>query len=110
MRTVVLDPAPAEFEALLERRRALGQDLYDEVWEGEYHMAPAPHPFHGYIDRRLALLLEPLAQRAGLIGAGVFNLGSPDDYRVLDGGLHRELPTTTFVSTAGCRDRDRLAG
>lgn len=100
MRTVVLDPKPVEFEALLERRHALGQDLYDEVWEGEYHMAPAPHPFHGYIDRRLAVLLEPLGQSAGLVGTGPFNLGTSDDYRVPDGGLHRMLPTTTFVPTA----------
>ena len=100
VRTVVLDPAPAEFEALLERRRALGQDLFDEVWEGEYHMAPAPHPFHGYVDQQLAVLLEPPAKRVGLVGTGVFNLGSPDDYRVPDRGLHRELPTTVFVPTA----------
>jgi Uma2 family endonuclease len=100
VRTVVLDPAPAEFEALLERRRALGQDLYDEVWEGEYHMAPAPHPSHGYVGRQLAVLLNPLALHAGLVGTDPFNLGSPDDYRVPDGGLHRELPSTTFVPTA----------
>jgi Uma2 family endonuclease len=100
VRTVVLDPAPAEFEALLERRRALGQDLYDEVWEGEYHMAPAPHPSHGYVGHQLAVLLNPLALHAGLVGTDPFNLGSPDDYRVSDGGLHRELPSTTFVPTA----------
>ena len=41
--TLVLDPPPADFEALLERRRKLGQDLLDEVWEGVYHMNPALH-------------------------------------------------------------------
>jgi len=41
MRTVLLEP-PAEVRAWLARRRELGQDLYDEVWEGEYHVAPAP--------------------------------------------------------------------
>jgi Uma2 family endonuclease len=100
MRTVVLGPRPPEFEALLERRHALGQDLYDEVWEGEYHMAPAPHPFHGYIDGQLAVLVDPLAHQADLVGTGPFNLGSPDDYRVPDRGLHRGLPTRTFVPTA----------
>jgi Uma2 family endonuclease len=100
VRTVVLGPRPPEFEALLERRHALGQDLYDEVWEGEYHVVPAPHPFHGYVDRRLAVILDPLAQRAGLVGTGPFNLGTPDDYRVPDGGLHRGMPMTTFVPTA----------
>jgi Uma2 family endonuclease len=100
MRTIVLDPKPVEFEALLERRHALGQDLYDEVWEGEYHMAPAPHPFHGILDDELAVALHPLARRAGLVGTGPFNLGDPDDYRVPDRGFHRETPTTTFVPTA----------
>jgi hypothetical protein len=46
VRTVVLGPRPPELEAVLERRRALGQDLYDEVWAGEYHMAPAPSHRH----------------------------------------------------------------
>jgi Uma2 family endonuclease len=100
VRTIVLEPKPAEFAALLERRRALGQDLYDEVWKGEYHMAPAPHPLHGYVGRQLAVLLNPLAQQAGLVATDPFNLGSLDDYRVPDGGLHRELPPTTFVPTA----------
>jgi hypothetical protein len=35
--TFVRDPQPTEFEALLERRRQLGQDLFDEVWEGVLH-------------------------------------------------------------------------
>jgi Uma2 family endonuclease len=100
MRTVVLGPRPPEFEALLEQRHALGQDLYDEVWEGEYHLAPAPHPFHGYLDGQLAVALHPLARQARLVDTGPFNLGSPDDYRVPDRGLHRGLPTTTFVPTA----------
>jgi Uma2 family endonuclease len=100
MRTVVLGPRPPELEALLERRHALGQDLYDEVWEGEYHMAPAPHPSHGLLDDEVAAALRPLARSAGLVGSGPFNLGSPDDYRVPDRGLHRGSPKTTFVPTA----------
>jgi hypothetical protein len=40
--TLVRDPPPAEFQALLERRQHLGQDLLDEVWEGVHHMNPAP--------------------------------------------------------------------
>ena len=41
VRTVVLGPPPAEISALIARRHALGLDTHDEVWEGEYHMAPA---------------------------------------------------------------------
>jgi Uma2 family endonuclease len=100
VRTIVLEPAPEEFEALLKRRRALGQDLYDEVWEGDYHMAPMAHSSHGYLDTQLAVLLHPLARRAGLAETSAFNLGSPDDYRVPDRGLHRGIPSAVFVPTA----------
>ncbi len=99
MRTVVVEPPP-ELRAWLERRQALGQDLYDEVWEGDYHVAPAPHPAHGRIDDQLARLLGPLADRAGLLGHGPLNLGGPDDYRVPDRVYLREQPDQVFVPTA----------
>jgi hypothetical protein len=41
-----------DLKDLIERRRAIGADLYDEIWDGEYHLAPAAHPFHGYLDQR----------------------------------------------------------
>jgi hypothetical protein len=96
----VLGPRPPELEAVLERRRALGQDLYDEVWAGEYHMSPAPSAAHALLDHVLAVLLEPLARGAGFVGSGAFNLGQPDDYRVPDRGLHRERPSGVWVPTA----------
>ena len=83
MRTLVLDPVPAEFEALLERRRRLGIDRFDEVWEGVLHMVPAPHSAHGKLDRRVARLLDAPAQAAGLEASGPVNIGRPEDYRVL---------------------------
>lgn len=100
MRTVVLGPRPAELQALIELRRARGADRHDEVWEGEYHMAPAPHPHHGYVDDELAAALRAPARAAGLTSTSAFNLGTADDYRVPDRGLHRELPTATFAPTA----------
>lgn len=100
MRTVMLGSMPAHVAALVERRRSLGIDLHDEVWEGDYHMAPAPHPWHGYLDDEIAAALRPVARRVGLYGTGPFNLGGPDDYRVPDRGLQRTLPATTFASTA----------
>lgn len=36
----------AGFQELLERRRQLGQDVLDEVWEGVYVMNPAPSEGH----------------------------------------------------------------
>ncbi|MDQ2826972.1 MAG: Uma2 family endonuclease [Actinomycetota bacterium] len=99
MRTVVLGPQP-EVQALIERRRTLGTDLFDEVWGGTYHMAPAPNSAHAYLDDVLAVLLHPYAEAAGLVGTGPFNLGQPDDYRVPDRGYHRGRPTGTWVPTA----------
>lgn len=100
MKTVVLGPRPAELEALIERRRALGVDLFDEMWEGEYHMVPAAAAAHGYLDNVLAVLLDPPARQAGLTGTGPFNLGDPDDYRVPDRGYHRGVPHGTWLPTA----------
>ena len=100
MRTVILGPPPHDLTALLARRSELGQDLYDEVWEGEYHMSPAPHPRHGAtLDEIVGALREP-AKRAGLRALGPFNLGSASDYRVPDYGYVRSLPPDTFVPTA----------
>ncbi|MBO0833083.1 MAG: Uma2 family endonuclease [Actinobacteria bacterium] len=102
MRTVVLDPVPAEVEELIERRRALGLDLFDEVWEGTYHMAPAPRFRHAYLDDALSRILGPYAEAAGLTGTGPFNLGKPDDFRVPDKGYHRGKPDpeAVYLSTA----------
>lgn len=100
MTTVVLGQRPPELEDFLRRRRELGQDGFDEIWEGVYHVAPMAHPWHGYLDNVLAELLGPLARRAGLVGTGPFNLGVPDDFRVPDRGYHRSLPSTTYVPTA----------
>jgi Uma2 family endonuclease len=99
MRTVVLGPPPEEIQALIARRRSLGLDLYDEVWRGEHHMAPAPHASHGRLDHQLAVLLDPLSQQAGLTGTGPFNLGDAEDYRVPDRGFHRQEPVGTFLPT-----------
>jgi Uma2 family endonuclease len=101
MPTLVRDPQPAEFEALLERRHRLGQDLLDEVWEGVYHVNPAPHRRHAQIAQQLAELLGPRARDAGLVPMmSIFNLGEPDDYRVPDGGLFGPGPDEVYVPTA----------
>jgi hypothetical protein len=65
MPTLVRDPQPAEFEALLERRRRLGQDLFDEVWEGVLHMNPAPSRRHARIEAQLLAILQAPAAAAG---------------------------------------------
>ena len=80
---------PPEVEQLLERRRALGQDLFDEVWEGVYHVAPAPTFGHGDVEEQLSGLLREAARRAGLRGTGPVNIGRPGDFRVPDRSYHR---------------------
>jgi Uma2 family endonuclease len=101
MPTLIRDPQPAEFEALLERRCRLGQDLLDEVWEGVYHVNPAPHSRHANVQQQLAVLLDALAREAGLLPrVGIFNLGEPEDYRVPDGGLLRPASDAVYLPTA----------
>jgi Uma2 family endonuclease len=101
MPTLVRDPQPVEFEQLLERRRKLGQDLLDEVWEGVHHMNPAPHRRHAHVAQQLAVLLDRPAREAALMPMiSIFNLGEPNDYRVPDGGLFRPGPDEVYVPTA----------
>jgi hypothetical protein len=99
--TLVRDPQPAEFQALLERRRRRGQDLLDEVWEGVYHVNPVPAARHAYMVQQVAELLGPPARAAGLVPMmSIFNLGESDDYRVPDGGLFQPGPDAVYVPTA----------
>ncbi len=86
---------------MVERRRSLGQDRFDEVWDGDYHMSPGPSGPHAMVDSELIGLLRPLAKAAGMYATTAFNLGDgPTDYRVPDGGYHRERPTGTWIPTA----------
>ncbi|MGH9114976.1 MAG: Uma2 family endonuclease [Acidimicrobiales bacterium] len=101
MKTVVLDPVPVEVARLIERRGRLGQDRFDEIWEGTHHMAPVPRGRHGYLDDQPATLLRPYAEAAGLVGTGPVNIGERDDYRVPDRAYHRRFdPEAVYYSTA----------
>ncbi len=100
MRTVILGPRPPEIDALIARRQALGIDRFDEIWEGDYHMAPAAHPRHGVVTMMIGDLLKAPADAAGLIRSTDFNVGEQDNFRVPDLGFHRSMPTTVYVPTA----------
>jgi Uma2 family endonuclease len=100
MRTVVLGERPAELEALIEKRRRLGLDGHDEVWKGVYVMAPHAHSDHGIVADEVKGLLFHRAKTAGLLPGDSFNVGEPADFRVPDGGYHRERPGTLYVQTA----------
>jgi Uma2 family endonuclease len=101
MPTLVLDPAPSEFEALLERRRRMGGDRRDEVWDGVLHMNPVPAGPHSVLASRINALLEPVARAVGLTASLEFNLGEHgQQYRVPDLGVHRAPPTGVWIPTA----------
>ena len=100
MRTILLGEPPPPVRSWLERRRELGLDRFDEVWEGEYHVAPEAHGRHGDVDDQLAVLLHPLARLAELWGSGPLNLGGPNDYRVPDRAYLRERAIEVWNPTA----------
>jgi len=101
MRTLVLDPPTAGLGDVLERRRRSGLDRLDEIWEGVYHMVPAPSGPHATIESQLHQLLGPLARAVGLTMIGQSNLGeSEHDFRVPDGALHRSPPAGVWHPTA----------
>lgn len=82
-RVVIVGVQP-DIEKIIAQRQELGQDHFDEVWEGEYHMVPGPAGQHAKVDGQVFRVLAPLAEQAGLWCATATNLGTPDDYRVPD--------------------------
>jgi Uma2 family endonuclease len=85
MDLVVIDP-PAD---LIAERQRLGLDVFDEVWDGEYHMVPGPSGEHQRIGGELFVALHPIVRSAGLLLRYEFNLIPPDepgwrDFRVPD--------------------------
>jgi Uma2 family endonuclease len=85
VKAVILEISSQE----LKRRRRMGLDGRDEMWEGVLHMAPAPTLEHQRIQDRLLLFLVPLleSRRAGVLvsGINVFSQqGAEEDYRIPD--------------------------
>ena len=90
---------------LIARRKKLGQDGYDEVWDGVYHVAATSRFGHGRLQLQLGVVLTGLAP-SGLIVGGPANIGSGEqDHRVPDLVVLREpaddtllwLPTAAMV-------------
>lgn len=100
MKTVVLGDPPPALAALIAERRRLGLDHHDEVWKGDYHMAPAPTWRHAHLGARLIALLMQRADPLGLHCSLEFNLGVPDDHRIPDLGVHRAPVAGAWVPTA----------
>ncbi len=98
VRTIVLGEPPAELRAVIDRRRSLGQDTYDEVWSGDYHVAPAGSGRHGALQMAIGRALHPRVAAGGLQVTGPVNIGSPEDYRVPDAAVVRDVDQTWFPS------------
>jgi Uma2 family endonuclease len=100
MRTVILGERPPAIEALIESRRRTGADRRDEIWDGDYHMNPAPRRPHGNLQAQLIYLLTPHARRQRLYVTSDFNVGVPNDYRIPDGGICRDNADVVYADTA----------
>lgn len=86
MRAVLVD-AP---ESMLDERRRLGLDVFDEMWEGVLHMVPPPGGPHQRLGTCLARALGPVADRLGLLLSNETGLfADADDYRVPDLAAYR---------------------
>ncbi len=72
-------------ESLLDERRRLGLDVFDEVWEGVLHMVPPPSGEHQRLGSELIAVILVAAKQRGLVAShetGLF--AADDDYRVPD--------------------------
>ncbi len=100
--TVVIHGTHELVDELIRLRRALGQDGYDEVWDGVYHMAAPIHSHHGLLQAELGARLHSRAKALGFVLVGAFNLGeNENDYRVPAFGALADRPgTTLYVPTA----------
>lgn len=96
MRAVMLDVPPD----LLAERSKLGHDRFDEMWEGELHMVPAPNEEHQRIGSFLVALLLPAASDRGLHVRYETNLFDPaapanSSYRIPDVSIFDEAARST---------------
>jgi Uma2 family endonuclease len=59
MSTLINDPTvEPQIQAIIARRREIGADHHDEVWEGVYFMSPAPNNRHQDLVGKLTAILQ----------------------------------------------------
>ena len=90
MRAILLEVSPTE----LARRKRIGADRWDEMWDGVLHMAPAPSLEHQRMLRELVAFLTYFCRRTGLgtiyPEINVFEHLAEENYRI---------PDVVFVAT-----------
>lgn len=84
----MMQPAMIPLEMIEERRR-LGHDRFDEVWDGVLHMVPPPSGFHQTFECDLEDALKKVVRPHGLRvlhNIGVYNplVRGHRDYRIPD--------------------------
>lgn len=100
MTMVIAGELPAPIAAWRDERQRLGQDRYDEVWEGVHHVVPGPSDAHAYVDGEVGAALRPRVKAAGLYFVTTTNLGTPDDYRIPDAMVRRTKPAGAIYTEA----------
>lgn len=97
----VLVLEPELIQEWLEQRQLLGQDGYDEVWEGVYHVAPLARVGHGMVQASLLTVLVPAAKAAGLVASGPANIGlDRKNFRAPDAVVLRDHRNLVWLPTA----------
>lgn len=96
MRTVILEPLPRAVEELIAERRRIGIDTYDEVWDGELHLAQGPSFEHGRVEDELAAALRRPATRTVRLwqrddGGGLVETGASALLEVTSAELEAEI-------------------
>jgi Uma2 family endonuclease len=79
-------------ESLLEERRRLGLDRFDEIWEGVVHMVPPPSFSHQFLGSEMLAVLRPIASSGGL--KSVYEVGVYDPKA---GDTNFRVPDLAFV-------------
>jgi Uma2 family endonuclease len=90
VKTIVCGDPPPVLAELIAERQLRGLDRHDEIWDGDYHVAPYASLDHGHLQTELGRVLGPRVRRLGLRWLAGFNLGDRDNFRVPDGGATRQ--------------------
>jgi Uma2 family endonuclease len=96
MATVIVDQHLAQ--SLIAERKRLGQDRYDEVWEGVYRMAPAPNTIHARIVSHLSAFFQNSVDAKGL-GQALIGINVSD--RVKGWDKNYRIPDLSVILNGG---------
>lgn len=84
MSSVLFRSAPPAVHALIDERRLLGVDRFDEVWDGVYIVNRPPSFRHSTVAGLVVDLLRPYAEARGLVVRREVGIGRHDDHRIPD--------------------------